>query len=213
MLADHLFSPALYLAERIERRLLRAAGRTVIELGAGSGLPSLLLATLPDPPSLVVITDHPDPGILGNLKTNIEQNKQHFQPYCRVDCEGHEWGTDVERLLKLLPCASIQGYDVVILSDLLHFHSSHDALLASVKALLSTSKNSQVYVSAGTYTRAHVCDGFLQKGRETGFTFEEIFTNSEEARWMGEMKVSGLDSKALALRKAACRYWIGTWTP
>lgn len=71
----------------------------VIELGAGSGLPSLLLATLPNPPSLVVITDHPDPGILGNLKLNVEQNKLHFQRYCSVECEGHEWGTDVEHLL------------------------------------------------------------------------------------------------------------------
>jgi Lysine methyltransferase len=113
-----LFSPSLYLAERIERGLLSAANQTgmviidtlnsylisltytaVIELGAGSGLPSLLLATLSDPPSLTVITDYPDPGILGNLKKNVEQNKPKFQPGCNVECEGYEWGTNVEQLL------------------------------------------------------------------------------------------------------------------
>lgn len=71
----------------------------MIELGAGSGLPSLLLATRVDSPTLVVITDHPDPGIIGNLKANVEQNRLHFQPQCRVECEGHEWGTNVEWLL------------------------------------------------------------------------------------------------------------------
>jgi len=161
----------------------------------------------------VVITDHPDPGILGNLKTNVDKNRPYLQPDCRVECEGHEWGAEVERLLLLLPAdhQEAPGYDLIILSDLLHFHSSHDALLASVQALLSKSKHSRIHVSAGSYTRAHVCDDFLQKGREAGFIFEEIFTSSEEVRWMGEMKVGGLDSEALAVRKAACRYWIGSW--
>jgi len=70
-----------FLSIFVQVHILSAFHITVVELGAGSGLPSLLLATLPDPPSLVVITDHPDPGILGNLKTNVEQNRTHFQPY------------------------------------------------------------------------------------------------------------------------------------
>ena len=54
-----------------------------------------------------------------------------------------------------------------------------------------------------------MCDNFLQQGRKAGLTFEEIFTN--DARWMGEMEVGGLDSDALTMRKSACRYWIGSW--
>ena len=45
----------------------------VIELGAGCALPSLLLRTLSEPPSLIVVTDYPDEGISGNLKRNVEK--------------------------------------------------------------------------------------------------------------------------------------------
>jgi hypothetical protein len=69
-----------------------------------------------------------------------------------------------------------------------------------------------LFAQAGHYTRAHVCNDFLQKGKEAGFIFEEIYTLDEEAKWMGEMKVGELDRAALAVRKAACRYWIGSWT-
>ena len=64
---------------------------------------------------------------------------------------------------------------------------------------------------AGSYTQPHVCDDFLRKGRAVGLTFEEVLTDREEARWMGELKVSRLDSESLAVRKAMCRYWIGSW--
>lgn len=71
----------------------------VIELGAGSALPSLLLAIHPDPPALVVVTDYPDDGILGNLQKNVENNKAHYQTDCRVECVGFEWGTAAGPLL------------------------------------------------------------------------------------------------------------------
>ena len=94
LLADHIFSPALFLAERIERnlpgkaRLVRYGLKShyavcifdqyscilVLELGAGSALPSLLLSTRATPPSLVVVTDHPDEVILGNLRKNVKRN-------------------------------------------------------------------------------------------------------------------------------------------
>lgn len=119
LLADHLFSPALVLAELVERGVLPVAGRrskpfrrndapdrafidhvfSVIELGAGCALPSLLAATLVEPPSLIVATDYPDDGILGNLKANVERNRLHYQPPCQVHCVGYEWGTDTTPLL------------------------------------------------------------------------------------------------------------------
>lgn len=124
MLADHLFSPSLLLAEHIERGLIPCCGRSgqpiailpallcpniwpnnfrstvqVIELGAGCALPSLLMATLPDPPSLVVVTDYPDAIILGNLSNNVEQNRHLFQKDCDVRCVGYEWGQDLGVLL------------------------------------------------------------------------------------------------------------------
>ncbi|KAG6861405.1 hypothetical protein C0995_000534 [Termitomyces sp. Mi166 len=217
LLADHLFSPALYLAERIERGLFPAqTGSTVVELGAGTGLPSLLLATTSDHPALVVATDYPDENILENLKKNLEKNRPNFQPTCRVECVGYEWGTNADLLLKLLQDPSKnqtprQGYDIVILSDLLHFHGSHDVLISSIQALLSRLENSKVHVSAGKYTHRNVCEDFLRKGREAGLVFEEVLAGPEEAGWNGTMKVGGLDQEALAIRKANCYYWVGRW--
>ncbi|KAF8889582.1 hypothetical protein BD779DRAFT_1519948 [Infundibulicybe gibba] len=209
LLADHLFSPALYLAERIERKLISAQDLAVIELGAGSALPSLLMTTLPQPPSLVVVTDYPDDGIIGNLKQNVERNKEARTPGCVVKCHGYEWGRSTREIMDLLPEKSLQGFDVVILSDLLHFHDCHDILISSVTTLLARSKASRVHVAAGRYTHSHVCEDFLSKAGQQGILFEEI---SSGAEWEGNMTVSGLDHAALTLRKANCRYWVGRWS-
>ena len=121
MLADHLFSPALFLAERIELNLLDVGRKTgsffllnirssalliwhillltVIELGAGCGLPSLLLSTQPEPPSLVVLTDYPDENIMGNLKMNVDRNQHVASSGCNVKWAAYEWGTDHFALL------------------------------------------------------------------------------------------------------------------
>ncbi|KAG6917117.1 hypothetical protein DXG01_003783 [Tephrocybe rancida] len=165
----------------------------VIELGAGSGLPSLLLASMPQHPALIVVTDYPDENILGNLKKNLENNRQSLQPGCHIQCVGYEWGKDVGALLELarhLPNVenAQHGYEAVILSDLLHFHGSHDVLISSIQTLLSHSKDSKVHVSAGKYTHRNVCDDFLRKAKDAGFVFEEVLASTEEATWRGTMK-------------------------
>ncbi|KAI0947587.1 hypothetical protein AcW1_009305 [Taiwanofungus camphoratus] len=121
LLADHLFSPSLLLAERIERGLVPLAHRTgalgffsrvrrgafvstdtwapVIELGAGCALPSLLASTLAHPPSLVVVTDYPDEVILTNLEQNVARNRDSVSAGCAVRCLGYEWGQDARPLL------------------------------------------------------------------------------------------------------------------
>jgi nicotinamide N-methyltransferase len=115
------------------------------------------------------------------------------------------------------------GYDIVILSDLLHFDRSHGALIASLTSLLSKSRTSQVYISAGKYTPSHVCDNFLMEGTRAGLVFEEgvILTdgggdddhdaNSDTTAWLGNLEVSGLDKEQLSARKAMCRWWVGRW--
>ncbi|KAJ7185792.1 hypothetical protein C8R46DRAFT_937426 [Mycena filopes] len=206
LLADHLFSPGLFLAERIERGLLPAHNLNVVELGAGCALPSLLLSTLASPPATVVVTDYPDPGILGNLAQNVDRNNHLVAPGCTVRWCGYDWGTDAE---PLLTHTGGRGYDLVILSDLLHFHSSHDVLISSADALLARSDAARVHVAAGNYTKPDVCDNFLRLASQAGFIFDEILPTDEEREWLGTSAVSGLDKIALATRKAACRYWVG----
>ncbi|KAJ7741957.1 hypothetical protein DFH07DRAFT_49253 [Mycena maculata] len=206
---DHLFSPGLFLAERIERRLLPAYNLNVIELGAGCALPSLLMSTVASPPATVVVTDYPDPGILGNVARNVERNAHLVTTGCTVQGFGYEWGTDVAPLL----AHERTGYDLVVLSDLLHFHSSHGVLISSVDALLARSPDARIHVAAGNYTKPEVCDNFLSLAAEAGFTFDELLPADGESEWLGRSTVSGLDKMDLAMRKAACRYWVGRRSP
>ncbi|KAI0367685.1 hypothetical protein BV20DRAFT_1037583 [Pilatotrama ljubarskyi] len=187
LLADHLFSPSLLLAELIERGIISLRAKTVVELGAGCALPSLLASTLPEPPSLVAITDYPDDVIMKNLSDNVERNRPHLSDKCKVHACGYEWGRDVGPLL---------GFDVVIMSDLLHFDGSHDVLVQSLTSLLRHDPSARTYVAAGKYTAPHVCDHFVEEAKRAGILLEEQ-----------EVK----DVEQLGVRKGMSRWWIGRW--
>lgn len=103
------------------------------------------------------------------------------------------------------------GYDIVILSDLLHFHSSHSVLVKSLTALLSRIPTSRAYVAAGNYTRPDICDNFLRQGEHSGLIWEEQDSTGAEAQWLGTMPVPGLTKEQLAVRKNVCRLWVGRW--
>lgn len=105
-----------------------------------------------------------------------------------------------------------QGYDIVILSDLLHFHASHTALIYSLTSLLSRSRHSQVYVAAGNYTPKDVCNNFLREAERSGIVWEaRDNTGPAEAQWLGTMPVPGLSKSQLAARKNVCLWWVGRW--
>ncbi|KAI0630970.1 hypothetical protein C8Q77DRAFT_1159691 [Trametes polyzona] len=212
LLADHLFSPSLLLAEHIERGLISLPGKRVVELGAGCALPSLLASTLSNPPSLAVITDYPDDTIMKNLASNVERNRPHFQPQCTVHACGYEWGQDVSSLLDLASAHAPhdRGFDVVIMSDLLHFDGSHDVLLQSLLLLLRRSPDACAYVAAGKYTAPHVCTHFVEEAARAGIVLEE---QPIEDTWKGNLEVSGggLDREQLGVRKGMSRWWIGRW--
>ncbi|EPQ52061.1 hypothetical protein GLOTRDRAFT_132185 [Gloeophyllum trabeum ATCC 11539] len=209
LMADQFFSPGLLLAEHIERGIIPVERRSMVELGAGCAVPSLLASTLAEPPVLVVITDYPDDAILRNLSQSLERNRAHVTNGCAVHCLGHDWGKDVSPLLDLSPAR--QGYDIVILSDLLHFDASHSELLASLISLLLRSPTARTYVAAGKYTPPKVCDNFLRAAEREGLLWEE---GDEESKWLGTLPVRGrgLDKENLGVRKTMCRWWIGKWS-
>ena len=103
-----------------------------------------------------------------------------------------------------------EGYDVVILSDLLHFDASHDVLLWSLAALLKKTADARTYVAAGKYTPGAVCERFLREGEKLGLVWEE---GEEDAEWRGALSVrgGGLDREQLGVRKGMCRWWVGRW--
>ncbi|KAI9463021.1 hypothetical protein F5148DRAFT_1313640 [Russula earlei] len=220
LLADHIFSPAFLLAERIERGLIDLSNRSVVELGAGTALPSLLASTLPASPTLVVVTDYPDDLILSNLQTNVDRNSSSVTAPCTVQCRGYEWGKDPSNLLRLLSSRGLQspseGFDAVVLSDLLHFDRSHGALLDSVCTLLARHDRARVYVAAGVYTKSDVCTAFLHQAERRGLLWVDSGAGQDgrevDAVWRGALPVPGMDRDQLGARKGMCRWWVGRWS-
>jgi len=220
LLADHIFSPAFLLAERIERRHIDLSECSVIELGAGTALPSFLASTLPAPPALVVVTDYPNDLILANLQSNVGRNSTSITAPCVVQCHGYEWGKDPSDLLRLLPSQGRQkpsvGYDAVILSDLLHFDQSHAALLDSVCILLARNDRARVYVAAGVYAKSDVCAAFLRQAERRGLLWVDRGAGQDglevDAVWRGTLPVLGISRDQLGTRKGMCRWWVGRWS-
>ncbi|KAJ9096826.1 hypothetical protein QFC21_005097 [Naganishia friedmannii] len=144
-------------------------GSTVLELGAGGGLPSLVCGVLGA--GKVVITDYPEDALLDNLQWNVHENGRVLKDALssseaasdekaemvrtwdeRMVVAGHLWGKNTSELLDIItdvptPYASNpppgstsrRKYDILILSDLIFNHSQHLALLQSCEALITPS--------------------------------------------------------------------------
>lgn len=106
--------------------------RTVLELGAGAGLPSLVASILGA--KQVVVTDYPDNDLIVNLRHNIDQNLA-AQEKSNIVAEGFLWGAATEPLVKHLEDNN-PGFDVLILADILFNHSEHHKLVDTVAQCL-----------------------------------------------------------------------------
>jgi EEF1A N-terminal glycine/lysine methyltransferase len=75
-------------------------GQSVLELGAGSGLPGILSVLLGA--DFVVLSDYESPVLLENLTRNVKANIT--PPFLdKVAVEGHIWGEHVSNITKFSP--------------------------------------------------------------------------------------------------------------
>ncbi|KZP18887.1 hypothetical protein FIBSPDRAFT_744777, partial [Athelia psychrophila] len=112
--------------------------RVLIELGAGCALPSWLMATLPCPPARIHAFTNAASHLLASLSEYLSRP-----------------------LILGLQLDYSAEYDIVFLSDLLHFRSSHYILVKSLTALLSRVCTSRVYVTPRNNTRPDTRDNFI----------------------------------------------------
>ncbi|KAK9368662.1 putative methyltransferase-domain-containing protein [Lipomyces kononenkoae] len=159
------------------------ANKTVLELGAGAGLPSFIAAI--HDAKRVVITDYPDADLIANIDYNVDKyaresgNEQTERSRFRV--EGYIWGNDTEPLCELLPEGS-DGYDLIILSDVIFNHSEHAKLLSTCwKCLSRSNSDSRVFV-VFTPHRARLFHRdlqFFEDAKQLGFKVDKLF----EEKW------------------------------
>ncbi|KAF2652793.1 hypothetical protein K491DRAFT_695318 [Lophiostoma macrostomum CBS 122681] len=160
---------ALYLEKR-QHELIE--NKTVLELGAGGGLPSLVCAV--NGASKVVVTDYPDADLIENLGYNIDHGEQLPTP-SNIVAEGYLWGASVESLTKHIHPDS--SFDVLILADLLFNHSEHEKLVKTVQLTLKKIPSAKAYVFFTPY-RPWLLQkdlAFFDLAKDSGFTVTKTF--------------------------------------
>lgn len=175
--AHHLWNGAKIISDYFEADPSRVKGKTVLELGAASGLPSLVAGILGA--SKVVMTDFPDPDLVANMQKNIDECGATVEPHGHiektVDAAGFVWGADVDPLLARLAPGS-KGFDVLILADLLFRHNEHGALVKTIREAMRRGSESAAYVFFTSYRpwKRDLDMKFFDVAREAGFEVERV---------------------------------------
>ncbi len=177
----HLWNAGRITSTYFEKDPSIVKGKTVLELGAAAGVPSMISSKLGA--KKVVVTDYPDNSLIENLAWNIEHCDSSPQengdwekkPLPNIVAEGYLWGADPALLLAHLPVPE-EGFDVLILADLLFNHSEHTKLVNSVQQTLSKRDGSKALVFFTPY-RPWLYENdmnFFKLADEAGFDVEKV---------------------------------------
>ncbi|KAI0019154.1 hypothetical protein F4780DRAFT_459956 [Xylariomycetidae sp. FL0641] len=177
--AHHLWNGSRIISKYFETHTSEVAGRTVLELGAGAGLPSLVCTILGA--RRVVVTDFPDPDLVINMKKNILDCELIPTPddhlnKCSIVADGYVWGADPAHLLAHLEPVGTDKFDVLILADLLFRHSEHGKLVDTIETTMSIKRDSKAFVFFTSYRPwlQHKDLEFFDIARERGFIVDKI---------------------------------------
>ncbi|KAL2176296.1 uncharacterized protein P884DRAFT_226613 [Thermothelomyces heterothallicus CBS 202.75] len=185
--AHHLWNGARVVAAHFEANPWLVRGRTVLELGAGAALPSLVAAALGA--RRVVATDFPDPDLLETIWRNVRgcdlipgvREGKEEEEDLSIAVEGLVWGADPTKVLAHLGEGDEErererGFDVLVLADLLFRHSEHGNMLRTVKQTLKKARESRALVVFTSYRPwlRHKDLAFFDLAREQGFVVEKV---------------------------------------
>jgi len=129
--AAKLFSMYLYENPSIVKY------KRVLELGAGSGLPSWTSALLDA--SLVMVTDYPEPQLIENLIHNAKLNVNKKYEQNIVQIKPYLWGKNTSEIGN--------NFDIVILCDLIFNYSQHLALLKTINDCMAKDGSAFIFFS------------------------------------------------------------------
>lgn len=185
--ASSIWVSALYVADHISELNLPAKETStplrLMELGAGAGLPSILIAKA-YPHIRVVASDFPDPLLIRTLRENVMRNDASRN--CAI--VPHAWGaTDSS---PLLPTA-----DIILAADTLWNQEVHAALLRTICAVLARTCVARAHLVAGLHTGRYTLDSFFRAAREAGLMLIEAVEREVKGNGRREWDVRRAESE------------------
>jgi predicted nicotinamide N-methyase len=162
-----------YLASAKGQKAIR--DKTVVELGAGTGLASMVAAHFA---RNVIVTDGNGDVVLDLLKQNVADFQKENTTSCRLSGMQLLWG-DKKHFRRVMVEAAMDGndqhVDVLIAADVVQWPEVVEPLLHTVKALLWESSAKQPTLLLGIVNRAaSTYNLFFGLAEELGFITERI---------------------------------------
>lgn len=137
-------------------------GVSVLELGAGTGLPGLMSAKRGA--SSVMITDYPDEGIMSALREGVSRAGMGDV----ASVVGLDWAD--KSSLERIHASHADGFERILGADLLWLSSSHAALLNAIHTLLSHSPSARCILLSGFHTGRRALSHFFRLATTTTIT-------------------------------------------
>ncbi|KAL3468444.1 hypothetical protein BJX64DRAFT_282616 [Aspergillus heterothallicus] len=178
LFAHILWSAGMVVADGFERAhdgnsdagMWKVKGETVLELGAGAALPSIIAALAGA--SALTITDHPSSPALGfssAIAFNIKQNLPSSTA-STIDVVPHEWGKLSDDPWAVSRKAS---YSRIIAADCYWMAPQHENLTRTMKWFLAP--EGRIWVVAGFHTGREIVARFFATAVRMGLEIEERY--------------------------------------
>jgi ribosomal protein L11 methylase PrmA len=126
----------------------------VLELGAGAGLPGILIAKTH---GSVTVSDYPDEVLIKTLSENVQNNG--VSDRCRVI--PYAWGSDDTILTR-------ERFDVIVACDTLWNPDLHALFIDTLCMLLRRTPDACIHLIAGLHTGRYTLQAFMNVARSAG---------------------------------------------
>lgn len=173
--AHRQWRAGMLMSDALVSSAFSTTNRSILELGAGTGLPSITAALVGNP-SVVVASDYDEPLLVKELNQNVVRNMAATADQEKrnsIKVVGHIWGKNTEQVLDCLP-RGVQMFDSVLLADCLWDPLSHADLLKSVVAVLKRDTEARVNVIAGLHTGREKVTSFIRRAYRAGLRLASV---------------------------------------
>jgi EEF1A N-terminal glycine/lysine methyltransferase len=181
--ASSIWVSSVYLADHLEDLCLGHHQSSppenkvrVLELGAGAGLPSILIAKMIHSVQIIA-SDFPDDDLIRTLTDNVHNNGVSDQ--CRV--VPYAWGAEDSSLTREL-------FDVIVACDTLWNSDLHPLFIDALCTLLKKTSDARIHLIAGLHTGRYTLQAFMDAARSAGLDIRnaqerKVTSGSVQREW------------------------------